>query len=466
MTVEPHPGLDADAAHARIDDRRVLARLPGGPHLALLVGGVVVLVLEASRGSHVLFTSPTIPTLQALAAAVAFVLAWREQQKIRLAPLVCISLAFQLAWIAVHLVNSVESDGDSSLVYASAGDALLSGDYPESEYPVGAVLLFGLEALLTGGGGDGVRVSHAFLMIPFQLVTVLAVWMLHTRWSRWFAAIVALWPLNAFYWEFKFDAAPTAALAVGLVLAARSRWRWSAVAFGVGAALKWTPALAGILLVIWLLARSRRRAAAAYAFVLAGTFLVVHLPFVLLWPREVVSAYELQAGRGLTPESIFYVALHPLGLASSPGEIWSDAVVPQWANPTATVLQVLAMLGLVFAIVRVRGRDAAVAVAGLGPVVFLLTNRVFSPQFLVLFVAAWSICGSLMARSPRDQLGFGFVVFGATLSNALVYPGLVSQWGVFSGSLFLLALTATAWVLARALAEPDRTAGPRVRGPS
>jgi uncharacterized membrane protein len=429
------------------------------PHVILGFEATLVLLLEALRGPHVVHTSPTVPAVQGLAAAGAFVLVWRQQHRLRLGPLLAIALAFQVVWIIVHYANDVASEPDVER-YGELGKVFLAGHYPSAEYPVGAVLLFALESLLAGGGASSVRLSHALLMVPLQLVTVVAVWTLKTRWSGWFAAVVALWPLNAFYWEFKFDSAPAAALAIGLVLAARKRWGWSAVTLGLGASLKWTPALAGLLLVIWLFASGFRRRSMAYLAALVATFLIVDLPFLVLWPHEVLSAYTQQAGRGLTPESLFYMPLRPLGLAAFPGQIWDEAEVPGWANPLAIGVQALTLCALAWAAARVRGNlVAGVSVAGLGPVVFLLTNRVFSPQFFVLFVAVWAVCGSLLARSYFDQLVLGFLVFGATLGNVLVYPVIDSHWGAFSVLAFGFSFAACGWVLVRAFeARPSHSA--------
>src|SRR5436190_859968 len=98
---------------------------------------------------------------------------------------------------------------------------VLLAEYAAVKQGSAAVLLFAFDALL---GGGPTRTSHAFVMIPFELVTVAAVWALRTRRSAWLAALVALWPLNAFSWEFRFDLLPTALLALGLLFAVRERW--------------------------------------------------------------------------------------------------------------------------------------------------------------------------------------------------------------------------------------------------
>jgi hypothetical protein len=421
-----------------------------------VLGGAaaVVLALEALRGSEPVATSPLWPVLQAAVAAAALFVAWRRQEQLRLIPLLALALSFQLGWIAVHLVLGVPADYDSRVVYPPQGNALLDGNYPESQYPPGAVLLFALETLL---GGGGARVSNAFVMIPFQLATVTAVWAIRTAWSAWFAAVVALWPLNAFFWEFRFDLAPTAFLVVGLVLALRERWLLSGATLGIGAAVKWSPTLAAAALALWLLTHRQVRSGLRHAVAFVAAFLAVNLPFLLWVPGKVLDAYGTQGGRGLTGESLLFIPLHVLGAADVEGEFHDPAVVEPWVNGAAVAIQILLLLALAAVVVwHVRTLAVAVAFAALMPVVFLISNRIFSPQFLVVLLGAWAVAGSLLARTRWDQLVFGGLILGATLANVLVYPTESQDWLKFSALLFVFALAATTWVVVRGVVERDR----------
>jgi hypothetical protein len=98
-----------------------------------------------------------------------------------------------------------------------------------------------------------------------------------------------------------------------------------------------------------------------------------------------------------------------------------------------------------------RSLHVAVAFAALMPIVFLVPNRIFSPQFLVLFLAAWAVAGSLLARSRVDQLLFASTALAATLANVLIYPTQSPYWFRFSALLFLLA--GAAWVVVRGVTE-------------
>jgi hypothetical protein len=151
-------------------------------------------------------------------AAVVLTYVWGRRERLRLEPLLFIALVLEVGWIAIRIHETLGPDFEWRDLYAGQGQELLDGSYPRSEYPTGAVSQFAVEALL---GGSHTHVVHALLMVPFQLATVAAIWSLKTRWSAWFAAVVAFWPLNARFWEFRFDLVPAALLAVGLALSYR-----------------------------------------------------------------------------------------------------------------------------------------------------------------------------------------------------------------------------------------------------
>jgi hypothetical protein len=117
-------------------------------------------------------------------------------------------------------------------------------------------------------------------------------------------------------------------------------------------------------------------------------------------------------------------------------------------------VQVVVLLALAVAAWRVRASArAAVAVAAMGPVLFLLLNRVFSPQYLVLMTAAWAVAGALLLDGRRDQLVLGAGVMLATTANALVYPYTLQQanlWRVASAGMFAVALSMSLWLVTRA----------------
>jgi hypothetical protein len=420
------------------------------PHLALAIGAAIVVAAEAGYRT---WTSDVWLFLEAAVAAGALLYAWREQARLRLLPLLVVTLAFQVSIVVVHLALDVAADIDSRLVFRWQGNGLLRGDYPRSEYPVGAVALFGLEAWL---GGGTTRVANAFAMVPFHLAAVAGLWALRTRFAPWLAALVALWPLNTFSWEFKYDLAPTAFLVLGLLAAYRQRWPLAGVLLAVGALLKWTPGLAFLALLVWLVASRRGRDAVAHALAFVGTVAIVYVPVLLSAWSDAIAAYTRQGGRRISPESFWYLFLRPLGLAEVVDHISRPAGAPQWANVGAAAVQLVLVALLLLAALRLAGDlRTGVAVAALVPCVFLLTNRIFSPQFLVTLLAAWALAAALLVRNPLEQLAVGAAGAGASLANAFVYPFALPYydftWPICSAVLFALGLGVSGWLVRLAL---------------
>ena len=105
---------------------------------------------------------------------------------------------------------------------------------------------------------------------------------------------------------------------------------------------------------------------------------------------------------------MWYLLLRPFDLAHVRTHLSFAAGAPEWADALAVALQVGLLLALVVGAVLVRGRlRAAVALAALAPAVFLLTNRIFSPQFVIVLFAAWAVAAALVvgtrARAARGR---------------------------------------------------------------
>jgi len=415
--------------------------------------------LAGAAGLGVLFEALLVKTgdgywlaFAAVCAAIALGFAWRRQTELRFAPVVAIGAVYHLAVVTAHVAGGVVGDQDPQ-AFGIYGSELLDGRYPEAEYPAGGILLFGLEALL--GGGSAVT-PNRLLMVPFQIMCIAGIWGLHTRYSRWLAAVLAIWPMSVFYWEYRFDLVPAGLLALGFLLAYRGRWGWSGAALGVGALVKWTPGVSVVFLVAWLLASRRwrdlRRLVAAFVAVL-----LVHVP-LLVWDADhVLNPYFDQGGREATNESVWYFPLRIFGLTGG-GEDreWAPTGAPPEADVAIVAIQVALIVGLLGAALLVRSSlRGGLAVAALAPALFLLTNRVFSPQFMLVVAVAILLACALTARDRTEQLLVGTLVMGATFANAYVYPYADSvlglSWTPASACVYLLAIPAFGVVLRSAL---------------
>ena len=426
---------------------RQLERLD--PNLALAAAAVAIVATEAAYRTWI---SDAWLLLEALVAAAALFHAWREQDRLRLAPVLAVIGGLQLALFGVHLALDVVGDKDSSVVYRWQGNGLDRGDYPRSEYPLGAVLLFGLEAWL---GGGTTRNANALLMVAAGgadvgggLADAHAVCALACRADRLLAA-------NAFYWQYKFDLAPAALLAVGLVLALRGRWGLSGVALAVGTLVKWTPALAAVALVAWLLTTRRVREAATHAAAFAGTILLVYVPF-LLWSR-VRGARRVRAPERALDHA--RVRLVPPASSVRP-RARADAHLVLCRRPELGERRGRARCRSLSCSRsssprRVRARSAPRSLSPRSrPSRSCSRTGSSARSSCSSLFAAWALAAALVVRTRREQLWVGVAMATAALANEFVYPFALPRydytWVACSFILFATGLGLTGWLAVRA----------------
>jgi len=435
-----------------------------GPHWILVAAAMFEVAMEAARVER---GSSSWLILAAAAAAVALWLAWRLQDRLRLLPVALIAVGFHVSVVVLHQVTGQRGDQDSGYFYTLYGNELLEGRYPEAEYPVGAILLFALETLLGGGSAE---VPNRVLMVPFQLACVLAIWCVRTRHSRWLATVVAIWPMSTYFWLYRFDLVPAALIVLGLLLAQRGRWGWSGIGLAIGTAVKWTPALSFLLLAFWLVAGRRwaelKRGVAGFL----GCLVLIHVPFLLWQPDHVLAAYATQGERGITNESVWFFPLSLLGVLGETEAVFAPAGAPPWADVVAIGVQALALVGLFVMTWRMRARiDSALVLAALAPVVFLLFNRIFSPQFQLVVTSAVAFAGALTVVGRREQLALGALVMGATFANAFIYPFdppvEPREWQLYSAAVFATSFAAVGMILLRVVRDAERSTAHDATGP-
>jgi Glycosyltransferase family 87 len=409
------------------------------PAVAASLAALGIVAIEAATRSQARYA----PECVLFGAAAWY--AWRRRVELTTAFVVALAVVLPAVVASVHIARHVTGDIDVQSVYPAEGHQLLSGSYPHSEYPPGAVVLFAVEEWIRNP-----RSVNPYVMAICAGAIAWAICSLGTSVARWVALIVALLPVNLYFWEFKFDAVPTAFLALGGAAAVRRRFAASGVLFGIGAALKWSPAVAAALFAVWLVARRDVAAAAKHVLGFSAAFVAIVAPFLVWSPAGVWASVSRQAPRAITPESLWYLPLHAFGKASQPGAVYDAASVPHGADAAAVVIQVAVLLALATALaIRRPDLTSAAAVAVVGPAVFLLFNKVFSAQYLLTILAAGSLSAPLVGRT----VVVAALLAVASAANALVYP-IGRFWFTASFVLFACALAAFGVIVQGALRRP------------
>jgi uncharacterized membrane protein len=303
--------------------------------------------------------------------------AWRaEYQYTRM----CYSDVFAL-YFAERLVDGETPYADHPVEYPvviggfMAAGAKVAALFPKEERPS---RFFDVTALMLAGCG---------------LVMAATTIGLAGRRRRWDAAMVALAPVLVLHAYTNWDLAAAALTGLGLLAWARHRPGWAGVWLGLGTATKLYPAL--LLLPLFLLCLRMRRLPefrrTAIAAVLA--WLVVDLPVWVAYPEAFGRFYSLNRTRGADWDSVWFGLQHFRGRPLDAG--LAAGAAPTVLNAVVAVGFLLALAGIGALALRAPVRPRLAQLAFLTVVAFLLSNKVFSPQYSI-----WLLPLAVLAR-PR-----------------------------------------------------------------
>ncbi len=201
----------------------------------------------------------------------------------------------------------------------------------------------------------------------------------------WDAALVAGSPLLLFQIFTNFDALATA-FATGAMLAwARRKPMLAGALIGLGVAAKLYPLL--LLAPLLILALRTGRIAEVGKTMLAActAWLVVNLPIMLLFPRGWSEFFRLNTRRGDDMDSLYNVVKSFTGWAGFDTHLgfWEP---PSILNAVTAVLFVLCCAAIAYMALTAPQRPRVAQLAFLVVAAFLLTNKVWSPQFSLWLV--------------------------------------------------------------------------------
>jgi uncharacterized membrane protein len=201
----------------------------------------------------------------------------------------------------------------------------------------------------------------------------------------WDAALVAGSPILIFQVFTNFDALATA-FATGALLAWARRKPWLAGALiGLGVAAKLYPLLLLVPMAILGMRTGRLREVGKTAIGTVLTWLVVNLPVMVLYPRGWSEFFRLNTRRGDDMDSLYNVVKSFTGWGGFDQNLgfWQPPTV---LNMVTAVLFVACCVVIAYIALTAEQRPRLAQVAFLVVAAFLLTGKVWSPQFSLWLV--------------------------------------------------------------------------------
>jgi uncharacterized membrane protein len=295
----------------------------------------------------------------------------------------------------------------------------------------------------------------AFGLALAWLVTVWACARLAGSRRIWDAAMVAASPILIFQVFTNFDALATA-FATGALLAWARRKPWLAGALlGLGVAAKLYPLLLFVPFVLLGLRTGRLREVGKAAIATVLAWLVVNLPVMVLFPRGWSEFFRLNTRRGDDMDSLYNVVKSFTGWGGFDQNLgfWQPPTV---LNTVSAVLFVSCCIAITYVVLTAKQRPRLVQVAFLVVAAFLLTNKVWSPQF-----SLWLVPLAVLALPHRRILLAWMTIDALVWVPRMMFlygeqnRGLPEQWFTVTVLLRDIAVIAMCALVIRQIYRPE-----------
>ncbi|MFF4957983.1 glycosyltransferase family 87 protein [Streptomyces sp. NPDC001222] len=332
----------------------------------------------------------------------------------------------------------------------------LPGDMNYLEYPVLTGVFMEVASWLTPSSGDIQSREQIYWMVNAGMLLVCAVVIavctarIHRR-RPWDGLLVALAPAFALTATINWDLLAVALLAAAMLMWSRGRALAFGILVGLATAAKFYPflVLGPLLVLCWRAGKWREFSTAVLGAV--GAWLVVNVPVMLLAPQGWSKFYSFSKERGVDFGSIFLFVSR-----------WLNVDIPaDTANAWAMFLMVAACAGIAAITLTAPRRPRFAQLVFLIVAVFILTNKVYSPQYVL-----WLVPLAALARPRwRDfliwqacEVGYflGIWMYLAYTSSGDAHKGLPSDGYQVAIAVHLLGTLYLCAVVVRDILMPER----------
>jgi len=226
-------------------------------------------------------------------------------------------------------------------------------------------------------------------LLVFLLIAVIAT-ALTVRRRPWDAAMVALAPTMILGATINWDLIPIALMALAMLAWSRNKPGWAGAALGLAIAAKFYPVLLLGAFAILALRTAKWRPSFVLLGATAGTWTLVNIPFAIANFDGWWYFYSFNSERGMDFGSIWYAA-SVLGVPAVPASA---------LNIVATGTFLIGFVAIAVLALSTKKRPRLAQVAFLVIAAFVLSGKVYSPQYVL-----WLVPLAAMARPKwRDFL--------------------------------------------------------------
>ncbi|NLG54910.1 MAG: DUF2029 domain-containing protein [Rhodococcus sp.] len=301
------------------------------------------------------------------------------------------------------------------------------------------------------------------VVIYFNVVALgLAIAWLITLWSTallagrriWDAGLVACSPLVIVHAFTNFDPLATAFAAGGLLAWARKRPVLAGVLLGLGGAAKLYPLLLLGPLLVLCLRSGKMRDFARTVVAAGGAWLAVNLPIMVFFPSGWYEFLRLNSERGADPDSIYNVISSLTGWGGFDGPL-SHGQAPTILNLVSLLLFVAVCVGVAYIAMTAPVRPRVAQLCFLVVAGFLLTNKVWSPQYSLWLVPL------VVLAFPHRRILLAWMAIDALVWAPRMYyylgvgnKGLPEQWFTSTVLIRDIAVVAICVLIIRQIYRP------------